>query len=118
MMVMGDRSEPLYMISVVARMLKVHPQTLRMYEREGLITPRRISRQRLYSADDIERLGMILRLTKDLGVNRAGVDIILRLRGKIERLGQEMELMMPLLESDIQDELRLRLRAVLGQEEE
>ena len=79
------------MISVVADMLDVHPQTLRLYEREGLITPHRTKRARLYSEEDVEKLAMILRLTRELGVNRSGVDIILRLRDRLEALQREME---------------------------
>ena len=75
-----DRSEPLYMISIVSRMLGVHPQTLRLYEREGLICPKRNNKQRLYSEEDIERINFILQLTRELGVNNAGVEIILRMK--------------------------------------
>ncbi|MBP1746086.1 MAG: hspR, partial [Deltaproteobacteria bacterium] len=74
-----DKKQPLFMISVVSKMLGVHPQTLRLYEREGLVMPQRTKRTRVYSQEDVERLAMIIRLTRELGVNRAGVDIILRL---------------------------------------
>lgn len=98
------------MISVVSRMLGVHPQTLRLYEREGLICPKRSNRQRLYSEEDVDRLKLILRLTRDLGVNKAGVDIILRLRDQFAFLHREVEEMMDLLSDDLRDEFRLRLR--------
>jgi MerR family transcriptional regulator, heat shock protein HspR len=74
------------MISVVAEMFEVHPQTLRAYEREGLLRPARTDgNTRLYSEDDLERIELILRLTKDLGVNLAGVEVILNMR---ERMGE------------------------------
>jgi MerR family transcriptional regulator/heat shock protein HspR len=74
------------MISVVAEMFSVHPQTLRAYEREGLLRPARTDgNTRLYSQDDLERIELILRLTKDLGVNLAGVEVILNMR---ERMGE------------------------------
>lgn len=79
-----EKEEPLYMISVVARMLHVHPQTLRMYEREGFVTPKRDKKQRLYSERDVERLGFIIQLTREMGVNKAGVEIILRMRNRLD----------------------------------
>lgn len=105
----SDKKQPLFMISVVARMLDVHPQTLRLYEREGLVTPCRTKRSRLYSQEDVERLEMILRLSRELGVNRAGVDIILRMRHKLEILQQEMDEMMQFLESDLRENFREKL---------
>ncbi|HIC10162.1 MAG TPA: MerR family transcriptional regulator [Campylobacterales bacterium] len=89
---MHNYDEPVYLISVVSKMLNIHPQTLRQYEREGLITPSRTEgRMRLYSQRDIDKVRMILRLTRDLGVNLAGVDIILRLKEKIAKLESEIE---------------------------
>ncbi|MGD1075987.1 MAG: MerR family transcriptional regulator [Thermodesulfovibrionales bacterium] len=105
-----ERKQPLFMISVVSRMLSVHPQTLRLYEREGLVTPHRTKRTRLYSQEDIEKLSMILRLTRELGVNRAGVEIILRLRARIETLQHEMDHMMTFLKKDLRDDFEDRLR--------
>jgi MerR family transcriptional regulator/heat shock protein HspR len=96
-----DKKQPLYMISVVSRMLSVHPQTLRLYEREGLITPCRTKRTRLYSQEDVEKIAMILRLTRELGVNRSGVEIILRMKSRMEAFQKEMEEMMNFLEEDI-----------------
>lgn len=107
-----DKKQPLYMISVVSRMLNVHPQTLRLYEREGLITPSRIRRSRLYSQEDVEKLSMILRLTRELGVNRSGVEIILRLRHRLEAFQQEMEDMMQFLEADIKKDFLRRFRKI------
>ncbi len=84
--------EPVYLISVVAKVLNVHPQTLRQYEKEGLIKPSRTSgKMRLYSKSDIDRINMILRLTRDLGINLAGVDIILQFKDKIEEYEKEID---------------------------
>ena len=89
---MHGYDEPVYLISVVAKALNIHPQTLRQYEREGLVTPSRTSgKMRLYSQRDIDRINMILRLTRDLGVNLAGVDIILQFKDQIEKMEQEIE---------------------------
>ncbi len=80
-------NEPLYLISVVAKMLNIHPQTLRQYEREGLVAPSRTDgKMRLYSSEDVEQIRLILRLTRELGVNLAGVDVILRLKRQISEL--------------------------------
>jgi MerR family transcriptional regulator, heat shock protein HspR len=80
-----------YMISAVAQRYNIHPQTLRMYEREGLLKPSRTEgNTRLYSDEDMERLETILSLTRDLGVNLAGVEIILNMRTKIEQMQREV----------------------------
>jgi len=115
-MVEKDKKQPLYMISVVAEMLHVHPQTLRLYEREGLITPKRTKRLRLYSEEDVERLGMIIRLTRELGVNKAGVEVILRFRQRFEALQKEIEEMMNLLEEDIRRDFAERLKRIFSEE--
>jgi MerR family transcriptional regulator/heat shock protein HspR len=112
----GDRKQPLLMISVVAKMLNVHPQTLRLYEREGLITPCRTKRTRLYSLDDVERLAMILRLTRELGVNRSGVEIILRLRHRLEAFQREIEEMMHFLDEDIRKDFIKRFRRIFSED--
>lgn len=89
---MHSYDEPVYLISIVSSMLNIHPQTLRQYERDGLINPSRTSgRMRLYSQRDIDRMKMILRLTRDLGVNIAGIDIILRLKEQMEEMEYEIE---------------------------
>ena len=89
---MHGYDEPVYLISVVAKALNIHPQTLRQYEREGLVTPSRTNgKMRLYSQRDIDRINMILRLTRDLGVNLAGVDIILQFKDKIDEMEQEID---------------------------
>ena len=80
-----------YMISAVAQRYNIHPQTLRLYEREGLLKPSRTEgNTRLYSDEDLERLETILSLTRDLGVNLAGVEIILNMRAKIETMQLEV----------------------------
>ena len=89
---MHGYEEPVYLISVVAKVLTIHPQTLRQYEREGLICPSRTDgKMRLYSQRDIDKIKMIQRLTRDLGVNLAGVDIIIRLKDKIQTYEEEIE---------------------------
>jgi MerR family transcriptional regulator/heat shock protein HspR len=80
------------MISSVAEQYGVHPQTLRLYEREGLLKPSRSDgNTRLYTDDDLDRLEVILHLTRDLGVNLAGVEIILNMRQKMETMQQQIE---------------------------
>lgn len=83
--------EPVYLISIVAKILDIHPQTLRQYERENLICPSRSNgRIRLYSERDIDKIKLILRLTRELGVNLAGVDIILRLKANVDAMEKEI----------------------------
>jgi MerR family transcriptional regulator/heat shock protein HspR len=100
------------MISAVSRILEVHPQTLRMYEKEGFICPHRINKQRLYSDDDIERLNLVIRLTKEMGVNKAGVDIILRMKRRMQAMQDEMKEMMRFLEDDLKSDFEKRLRKI------
>ena len=89
---MSDRGRPLYSISVVAEMLELHPQTLRLYEKKGLIRPSRTTgRTRVYSAEDVEEIRLILRLARDLGVNLAGIEIILKMRRQMQAMQQELE---------------------------
>jgi len=104
------------MIGVVCEMFHIHPQTLRLYEREGLLRPQRVGGARLYSQEDVERIRMILNLTKELGVNRAGVDIILRMRRRFEALQIEMEQMMDHLENDLRKEFRKRIKDAFEEE--
>ena len=81
-----------YTISAVAELFEIHPQTLRLYEREGLLKPSRSDgNTRLYEDADIERLELILSLTRDLGVNLAGVEIILNMREKMDKMQSEFE---------------------------
>jgi len=89
---MHSYDEPVYLISVVATMLNIHPQTLRQYEREGLVEPSRTQgRMRLYSQRDIDRMKLILRLTRQMGVNLAGVDIVLQLKEQIDQMQKEID---------------------------
>ncbi len=89
---MTDRGRPLYMIGVVAEMLNVHPQTLRFYEKKGLLRPSRtVGRTRMYSAEDVEDLARLLRLTRDLGVNLAGVEIIIKMRRRMLDMQKQIE---------------------------
>ena len=80
------------MISIVAQMLHIHPQTLRLYEREGFVKPSRTQgNTRVYSQKDVEQLKMIRRLTRDLGINLAGVQVIMDLKKKIEEMQKEID---------------------------
>lgn len=89
---MTDRGRPLYMIGVVADMLKIHPQTLRFYEKKGLLRPSRtVGRTRMYSADDVEDIARLLRLTRDMGVNLAGAEIIVKMRRRMIDMQKQIE---------------------------
>ncbi|MGH7394259.1 MAG: heat shock protein transcriptional repressor HspR [Candidatus Methylomirabilales bacterium] len=100
-----------YLISVVAEMFDVHPQTLRTYEREGLIRPARSQgNTRLYSDEDVSRIELILRLTKELGVNLAGVEVILNMRERMERMQREMAETFETMLRTVEEELRQRQR--------
>src|SRR5207253_5650947 len=86
------RSKGAYMISSVAEMYGIHPQTLRLYEREGLLKPSRTEgNTRLYTDEDLERLEFILNLARDLGVNIAGIAIILQMRERMEEMNRQMQ---------------------------
>ena len=87
-----DSKAGCYMIGVVAIRYQIHPQTLRLYEREGLLLPSRTEgKTRLYSEEDLERLEFILSLTRDLGVNLAGVEVVMSLRDRMEKMQDEMQ---------------------------
>ena len=89
---MRSKSKAAYMISSVAEQYAIHPQTLRLYEREGLLKPSRSDgNTRLYTDEDLERLEVILHLTRDLGVNLAGVEIILNMREKMAEMQRQVE---------------------------
>lgn len=89
-----------YTISAVSETYQVHPQTLRSYERQGLLQPSRSEgNTRLYSQDDLDRLEMILNLTRELGVNLAGVEVILNMRDKMERMHSEVEQLLEYLQA-------------------
>ena len=105
---------PLYTIGVVSRMLNIHPQTLRMYERLGLVKPARTEgNTRLYSEADVERIRRIQFLTKELGVNLAGVEVIFDLLEKMERIQRQMREEMERRTREMEEEIR-RLRRLLG----
>ena len=87
-----EKSKAAYMISSVSEQYGLHPQTLRLYEREGLLKPSRSDgNTRLYTDEDLERLEVILHLTRDLGVNLAGVEIILNMRARMAAMQEQME---------------------------
>jgi MerR family transcriptional regulator/heat shock protein HspR len=89
---MRSENHPVYMIGVAAQLCGVHPQTLRQYERLGLIQPSRVgSKNRLYSEADIQRVRRIQRLTQEMGVNLAGVELILRLLEEMDDMSREFE---------------------------
>jgi MerR family transcriptional regulator, heat shock protein HspR len=91
-----------FMISAVAERYKIHPQTLRLYEREGLLKPSRTEgNTRLYAEEDLEQLETILALTRDLGVNLAGVEIIMNMRGKMERMQLEVNEFMEYVKKEL-----------------
>jgi MerR family transcriptional regulator/heat shock protein HspR len=86
------KSKGAYMISAVAEMYQIHPQTLRLYEREGLLLPSRSEgNTRLYTDEDLERLEFILNLARDLGVNIAGIAVILQMRERMEEMNRQMQ---------------------------
>ncbi len=86
------KSKGAYMISSVAEMYQIHPQTLRLYEREGLLRPSRSDgNTRLYTDEDLERLEFILSLARDMGVNMAGIAIVLQMRERMEEMNRQMQ---------------------------
>jgi len=88
---MHSYDEPVYLISVVASILDIHPQTLRQYEKEGLIEPSRTQgRMRLYSQRDIDKIKFVLQLTRKMGINLAGVDVILKLKKQMDAMSSEI----------------------------
>ncbi len=102
-----SRAKAAYMISAVAKQYNIHPQTLRLYEREGLLKPSRSEgNTRLYTDEDLERLEIILKLTRELGVNLAGVEIILNMREKMQAMQRQMEEFV----RSLSEELAARLR--------
>ena len=100
---MRKKEEKFYAIGVVAKMFNIHQQTLRLYEREGLLKPARSEgNTRLYSDRDLERLELILNLSRDMGVNLAGVDIILNLREKMAEMQQQINEMVRFLKTELE----------------
>lgn len=111
------RKQGTYMISAVAELYDIHPQTLRLYEREGLLQPSRSEgNTRLYSEADLQRLEVILSLTRDLGVNLAGVEVILNMRRNMERLHREVAALMTFVRDEVlsgRQDLQERLESAL-----
>lgn len=104
---MSNRRDPLYMIGVASRLCGIHPQTLRQYERLGLVIPSRVGQKnRLYSELDIDRVRRIQRLTQEVGVNLAGVEIILRLLEDMERTREDMETQFEAYRSEVEERIR------------
>ncbi|EEP59817.1 heat shock protein transcriptional repressor HspR, partial [Sulfurihydrogenibium yellowstonense] len=101
------KEEPLFMIGTVAKMYNIHPQTLRLYEREGLLVPSRTKgKTRMYSEKDLERLEFILFLTRELGVNLAGVDAILQMKNQIEEVQKQIDFLINYLKEEIKTRYR------------
>jgi MerR family transcriptional regulator, heat shock protein HspR len=91
-----------YTISAVAEMFNIHPQTLRLYEREGLLSPSRSDgNTRYYSEEDLERLEVILNLTRELGVNLAGIEIILNMRARMKEMEREVQALVEYVRSQL-----------------
>ena len=98
----AERGKAYYMISAVSQKYDIHPQTLRLYEREGLLTPSRTEgNTRLYSEEDLEQLETILSLTRELGVNLAGVEIILKMRRRMLAMQTQMEQLLGYVREDV-----------------
>ena len=107
-----EEDRPRYVISVAAQILHVHPQTLRLYEREGLVEPKRTEGKiRLYSERDLEQIRRITRLTNDLGVNLAGAEIIIAMRERMIEMRREMERLRRQMDAEIEE-----LRRALAEE--
>jgi len=107
-----------YHISVVSRMFNLHPQTLRLYEREGLLTPSRSEgNTRLYCDEDLKRLEVILNLIRDLGVNLAGVEVILNMRHKMEQIEEDVNALLDYIRTNIfqgrEDEFERKRRSLV-----
>ncbi|HVF90862.1 MAG TPA: helix-turn-helix transcriptional regulator [Blastocatellia bacterium] len=101
-----SKSTKKYTISVIAEQYGIHPQTLRLYEREGLIKPSRSAKgTRYYTEEDVERLELILNLTRDLGVNLAGVEIILNMRERMNQMQKEFENFIQYIRDNIGQEM-------------
>ncbi|HKU56562.1 MAG TPA: helix-turn-helix transcriptional regulator [Gaiellaceae bacterium] len=101
---METSDRPIYMISVAAELVGMHPQTLRMYETKGLVRPQRTpGGTRLYSEADIERLRIVQRLTSELGLNLAGVELVLRLEDELRKAHQQLERLQQQLRREVRN---------------
>jgi MerR family transcriptional regulator, heat shock protein HspR len=110
----SPRKKTGYMISSVAESFQIHPQTLRLYERLGLLTPSRSEgNTRLYTEEDLQRLEVILTLTRELGVNLAGVEVILNMRERMEKLQKQVEEMIEYVRDQISPSLAGSIRDAL-----
>ena len=109
------RSKGAYMISAVSEMYAIHPQTLRLYEREGLLRPSRSEgNTRLYTDEDLERLEFILNLARDLGVNIAGIAIILQMRERMEQMNSDMQNFVSYVRNEMLSRMQQPPRAEAG----
>ena len=99
---MKKRGKAAYMISAVSETYGIHPQTLRLYEKQGLLKPSRSEgNTRLYTQEDLERLELILNLTRDLGVNLAGVEVVLNMRRRLEEMQKDLQSFIEYVEKEI-----------------
>ena len=111
---MAADTKPRYMISVAAELVGMHPQTLRMYEQKGLVSPQRTpGNTRLYSEADLERLRLIQRLTTEFGLNLAGVEVVLRMEDEVKRLRERMDAMERRMREEIRDVERRYKREIV-----
>ena len=102
-MSVDERERPRYMISVAAELVGMHPQTLRVYEQKGLVRPKRTAgNTRLYSEQDVERLKLIQRLTTELGLNLAGVELVLRLEDELRKAHAHVERLQQQLHDEVE----------------
>jgi MerR family transcriptional regulator, heat shock protein HspR len=112
--IVNPRKKTGYMISSVAESYQIHPQTLRLYERLGLLKPSRSDgNTRLYTEDDLQRLEVILTLTRELGVNLAGVEVILNMREKMAKMQEQVEQMIDFVRDQISHDLAGSMRNAL-----
>jgi MerR family transcriptional regulator/heat shock protein HspR len=109
-----ESERPRYMISVAADLVGMHPQTLRIYEQKGLVRPKRTpGNTRLYSEQDLDRLRLIQRLTTELGLNLAGVELVLRMEDEVARLRRRMEAMEQRMRDAVRDVERRYKREIV-----
>ena len=108
---MASVQDELFTISVVSRMFGIHPQTLRLYEREGLIRPRRSQgNTRLYSREDVDRISKILNLTRDLGVNLAGIEVIFSIQQKMDEMRKFVWEMLEYIDQEVRNHFEQRFQ--------
>ncbi|UCE21419.1 MAG: MerR family transcriptional regulator [Candidatus Aminicenantes bacterium] len=117
---MKEKKEPknYYHISSVSKMFNIHPQTLRLYEREGLLRPSRSEgNTRCYTDEDLRRLELILNLTRELGVNLAGVEVVINMREKIEQIEEEVNMFLEYIRKEFfegrEEEFELRTKSLV-----